>query len=47
MVVNPFPSLVYTTRHTMGTNHAQSHYPNHKEGDVECKVSDWNEVVTR
>ncbi len=42
---NPFPGLVHTARHTMGAGHARSRYPNRKEGDTECRASDWSEVV--
>ncbi|PHT54977.1 hypothetical protein CQW23_03463 [Capsicum baccatum] len=46
-VVNSFPGLVHTARHTMGDGNARSRYLNRKEGDAEGRASDWSEVVTR
>ncbi|CAJ1948732.1 unnamed protein product [Sphenostylis stenocarpa] len=34
-MVNSFPGLVHSARHTMGVGHARSHYLNHKEGDAD------------
>ncbi|KAK8680637.1 hypothetical protein V6N13_109577 [Hibiscus sabdariffa] len=47
MVVNSFPGLVHTARHTTRASHARSRYLNRKEGDAEGRASDWSEVVTR
>ncbi|KAA0046391.1 ycf68 protein [Cucumis melo var. makuwa] len=47
MVVNSFPGLVHTARHTMGAGQSRSRYLNGKEGDAEGRFSDWSEVVTR
>ncbi len=40
MVLKLFLGVVHTTHHTMGVGHAQSCYPNCKEGDAEGKASD-------
>ncbi|KAF3625004.1 hypothetical protein FXO38_29968 [Capsicum annuum] len=45
--VNSFPGLVQTAHHTMGADHAQSHYLNRKKGDVEGRASYWSEVIRR
>ncbi len=46
-MVNPFLDLVHTTHHIMEIAHAQSCYPNRKEGDAEGRANDWNEIITR
>ncbi|KAJ6970138.1 hypothetical protein NC653_034650 [Populus alba x Populus x berolinensis] len=46
-MVNLFPGLVHTARHTMGVGHARSRYLNRRGGDAEGRASDWSEVVTR
>lgn len=33
-VVNSFPGLVHTARHTMEAGHARSSYPNHSWGEI-------------
>ena len=47
VVVNTFPGLVHTARHTMGVGNARSRWPNRKEGAVEGRLDNWGEVVTR
>lgn len=47
MAVNSFPGLVHIAYHTMGANHAEYHYLNHKEENAKGVVSDWYEIVTR
>ena len=45
--VNAFPGLVHTARHTMGVGNTRSRRANRKEADVEGRVNNWGEVVTR
>lgn len=47
VAVNAFPGLVHTARHTMGVGNTRSHRANRKEADVEGRINDWGEVVTR
>ena len=45
--VNAFSGLVHTARHTMGVGNTRSRRANRKGADVEGRVNDWGEVVTR
>ena len=45
--VNAFPGLVHTARHTMEVGNTRSRRANRKGADVEGRVDDWGEVVTR
>jgi hypothetical protein len=45
--LNTFPGLVHTARHTTRMDHAQSRYPNLREGAAKGRVRNWGEVVTR
>ena len=47
VTVNAFPGLVHTARHTMGVGNTRSRRANRKEADVEGRINDWGEVVTR
>ena len=47
VTVNAFPGLVHTARHTMEVGNTRSRRANRKEADVEGRVNDWGEVVTR
>ena len=47
VAVNAFPGLVHTARHTMEVGNTRSRRANRKEADVEGRVNDWGEVVTR
>ncbi len=48
-MVNTFPGLVHTARHTMGVGFTRSRCanPGNREAADHGKVSDWGEVVTR
>ena len=45
--VNAFPGLVHTARHTMEVGNTRSRRANRKGADVEGRINDWGEVVTR
>ena len=47
VAVNTFPGLVHTARHTMGVGNTRSRRANLLEADVEGRINDWGEVVTR
>ena len=47
VTVNAFPGLVHTARHTMEVGNTRSRRANLLEADVEGRVNDWGEVVTR
>ena len=46
-VVNTFPGLVHTARHTMGVGSTRRRLANRKGAGDHGRVSDWGEVVTR
>ena len=46
-VVNTFPGLVHTARHTTKASYTRSHQANRKEADAQGMTCDWGEVVTR
>ena len=46
-VVNTFPGLVHTARHTRKVCNTRSRWPNRKGGAVEGGADDSGEVVTR
>src|SRR5471030_1584458 len=45
--VNTFPGLVHTARHIMGVGFPRRRCANRKEAGDHCRVSNWDEVVTR
>jgi hypothetical protein len=47
VAVNAFPGLVHTARHTTEVSNTRSRRANRKEADVEGRINDWGEVVTR
>ena len=47
VTVNAFPGLVHTARHTMEVGNTRSRRANRKGADVEGRINDWGEVVTR
>ena len=46
-VVNTFPGLVHTARHTTKVGFTRSRCANRKEAAAQGEVDDWGEVVTR
>ena len=46
-VVNTFPGLVHTARHTMGVGWTRNRWANFREAGDEGLAGNWGEVVTR